>query len=403
VDPQQSIVQDVKNLGIGAAKGAGSTLWNLGSMNPDPIDAIMNRTQQKPGYLTPQDGAQSLGYGGEQAAEFFAPMGAEEKAVSLLPDALKGVGKIGAQALGSGVVNKAQGGSFGGGALAGGIAGGVGKAGEALAPAIAESALGVRNVDRNFARTPGKAILQDTKGIRPGTIASSAEGKIGDLTSQMEQNAANTGLWGTTQPAVQAVDDAIAKKTGQNSPIVDDLQGLRNQLTVNRSNGLPLSQNQSATGILNLKRGVGDTVGRWPIEQQKGVKGVARQVYGKLDNELDRVAPGSDQLNQRISSLIPVAGRANATDLNASLLQRAAGRFGKHTGAATLAGLGAAEGYHKDGLAGGAAGLAAGAILPEVLSSPTTLMFGARMANSLSQPTARLANGIAAQLFRKRP
>jgi hypothetical protein len=298
-------------------------------------------------------------------------------------------------------MNAAQGGDFKTGAITGGIAGGIGRIGEAAAAPMAENALGVRNVDRNFAKTPGKAILNDTRGVRPSTIASSAEDKIGSLTSDLENRAANSVEMGSTRPAVNVVDREIAKKAGQNSPIVDDLQGLRSQLTVNRANGLPLSQNQSATGVLNLKRGVNDTIGRWPIEQQKGVKGVARQVYGALDNELDRVVPGSDELNQRISSLIPVANRANATDLNANLLQRSLGRFGRHTGALSMAGLGSVMGAKdgggvKGGIEGGLLGLAG----PEFLANPTTLMVGARGLNALSQPIARYTGGAAAQLFR---
>lgn len=403
VYPQQSILTDLGNLGKGVAKGAGSTLFNLGKVGT-PL-SFMGGGEPKPDALTPQGFAQNVGYGGEQAAEFFAPAAAEGKLAAAASDALPFLGKtlpkIGAQALTSGAVTKAQGGDFSTGAIAGGVAGAFGRAAEAAAPTMAESALGVRNVDRNFSKTPGKAILNDTKGFRPRTVADSAESKIGQLTGELEDRAANTPIYGTTAPAVGVVDKAIAKKAGQNSPVVDDLQTLRDQLTVNRSTKAPIPSDQSATGILNLKRGVGDTVGRWPIEQQKGVKGVAKQVYGALDSELDRTVPGADALNQRISSLIPVGNRANAADLNANLMQRSLGRFGRHTGALATAGIGSAMGA-RDG--GGTKGAIEGGLLglfgPEFIANPTTQMIGARALDAFGQPIARYAGGAASQLFR---
>jgi hypothetical protein len=205
-------------------------------------------------------------------------------------------------------------------------------------------------------------------------------------------------------PARRIVGDTLNTAAKRNSkPLFDAAQGVDNQLRTNFLTGHSIPERVTPTELLNLKRGVGDLQGSWPLETNKIGGDTVRGVYRALDSELDRTVPGSSELNQRISSLIPVAKRAGAADLNASLLQRATARFGKHTGAATLAGIGATEGYHKDGLAGGAAGLAAGAILPEVLSSPAMLMFGARSMNALSQPTSRLASGIAAQLFRKKP
>jgi hypothetical protein len=410
VSPQQSILTDLGNLGKGVAKGAANTLFNAGSNTPMPSYLSGSgytdhaNVGPKPDALNPQGFAQNLGYGGEQAAEFFAPAGLEGKLADATSEVAPFLGKtlpkIGAQALTSGAVNAAQGRDFKTGAIAGGVAGAIGRAAQAGAAPMAESALGVRNVDRNFAKTPGQAILNDTRGFRPGTVADSAESKLGSLTGELEDRAANSPVMGSTKPAVDVVDNAIAKKSGQNSPIIDDLQGLRNQLTVNRTNGLPLSQNQPATGVLNLKRGVNDTIGRWPIEQQKGVKGVARQVYGALDSELDRTVPGSNELNQRISSLIPVANRASATDLNANLLQRSLGRFGKHTGALGMAGLGSVMGGREGGAKGAIEGGVIGLVGPEFLASPTTMMVGARGLNALSQPIARYTGGAAAQLFK---
>jgi hypothetical protein len=204
--------------------------------------------------------------------------------------------------------------------------------------------------------------------------------------------------------ARKIVGDTKNTAVNRNSkPLFDAAQGVDSQLRTNFLTGHSIPERVTPTELLNLKRGVGDLQGSWPLETNKIGGDTVRGVYRALDSELDRTVPGSSELNQRISSLIPVAKRAGAADLNASLLQRATARFGKHTGAATLAGMSAAEGYHKDGFAGGAAGLAAGAILPEVLSSPAMLMFGARAMNGLGGPVARLSSSAAAQLFRKKP
>jgi hypothetical protein len=536
VNTQQSIVQDVKNLGIGAAKGAGSTLWNLGSMNPDPIDAIMNRTQQKPGYLTPQGGVQGLGYGGEQAAEFFAPMGAEGKLASATTEAMpflgKALPKIGAQALASGTVNKAQGGSFGGGAAAGLFSGALGAGVKAMAPTMAETAMGVRGADRANGRTVGQAIIQDTTGFTPRAVADSAESKIGSLTGELEgmhdavsqrltqrppirgalpaptidmplhsapdipgtpsqpiilnqpnrpmpnllpaptrtiPSSSHADIFpdqlpqGTTNipvqppstapgmgpgqylgqipgdrggpgqvqgvlrskqtsfpagdgtpyqiplgedapsmgPARNIVQSALERAVNQNSPqLFNALQPVQDQLSRNFFTGANIADRVTPTEMLGYKRGIGTLEKNWPVETKKIGGDAIRGVYGALDSELDRTVPGSQQMNQRISSLFPVASRANAADLNANLLQRSLGRFARPTGALASAVAGGAYGYHKGGIGTAATDATIGLVAPEVLASPTVLMAGSRLLNSAAVPAMRGANAIAAQLFR---
>jgi hypothetical protein len=89
-----------------------------------------------------------------------------------------------------------------------------------------------------------------------------------------------------------------------------------------------------------------------------------------LDKELDRTVPGALGLNQRISSLIPVAQRAESVSRNAPTLQRAAQRFGAHTGALTLGAAGAYEGKREGGIPGAIAGGLTGVLAPELIASP---------------------------------
>lgn len=72
---------------IGAAKGAGSTLFNISSLGNKilsstvgkGVEAVTGRSQpsapQKPSFLTPTTAGQQLGYGTEQLGEWFIPAG----------------------------------------------------------------------------------------------------------------------------------------------------------------------------------------------------------------------------------------------------------------------------------------------------------------------------------------
>lgn len=140
--------------------------------------------------------AQAIGKGIGNAAQFLIPGGAEEEAATAgaklapwLGEAARPLMRVGAGALSSGAVNKMQGGSFGSGALAGGAGGAVGEGLRAIAPKIAESALGITKADRAFSRTPGRAILDETRGFRPSKIADTGQVRLGELTPELERAA----------------------------------------------------------------------------------------------------------------------------------------------------------------------------------------------------------------------
>lgn len=150
-----------------------------------PADEAIAHTDQ---MATPANTTQAISKGVGDAAQFFIPGGAEEKLATMAPRAFRPAARIAAAALGSGTVNKAQGGGFGTGALMG--AGGqvVGQGLKAMAPAIAEGALNIRKLDRAYGKgggSIGRAILDETRGIRPGTVAASAEERLGELNPQL--------------------------------------------------------------------------------------------------------------------------------------------------------------------------------------------------------------------------
>lgn len=385
-------------LGIGAVKGALSTGRNIGHLlTKTPVlgkylasaDASM-ATGEAPEALTPHGTAQKIGFGGEQAAEFLIPGAGEEKAGALAGKALPQLGRfapvlgrLGAGALGTGAVNLAQGGSFGEGALLGAGTGAVGELGRAVAPALAESALGVTKRLRGFGKTPGEAALAEVRGIRPGTIAENARAALDDLTAQLEQHAAKSTIPTTTADAVGVVDREMHKAMQRNSKVYyDQLNGIREQLTKDLFTGQPLGGALPASKLLDLKRGIGELEKSWNPEQRGAVKGIVRRVYRALDDELDRAVPAGKAINQRISSLIPVAERAESTERGAELGQRVMGRVARHTGALAGTGLGAGLGYQRGGTEGALVGGALGLAAPEVLSAPAVQMLGARVLRS---------------------
>lgn len=130
---------------------------------------------------TPANTTQALSKGAGDAAQFLIPGGAEEKVAAMAPKAVEPLARIATSALGSGAVNKAEGGSFGTGAALG--AGGqvIGQGLKAAAPALTEGALGITKAMRGRGREIGQAVLDETNGIRPESIADSAKNKISSL------------------------------------------------------------------------------------------------------------------------------------------------------------------------------------------------------------------------------
>lgn len=268
------------------------------------------------------------------------------------------------------------------------------------AAAAAESALGVRAIQRGYGKTPGTFAVEETGGLNPSTVAASARKKIGDLNADLENRAATSTTPASLQPARDVIDfRATTAGAGNSAYTPKELAEMRAHLTnpqpgfagaIDPATG-EIAVDQSPMNILRMKREFGKDFTKWNPLHPKGEIGTARNVYRALDDELDRTVPGADDLNQRISSGIPVAERAEATDLNAGVGQRVAHRIAAHSGAM----LGGVAGYH----AGGIPGLVAGMVLPEVISSPTARMAGARalygtgklMGNTAAQRLAQAA------------
>lgn len=410
--PPPSLLQRAGNFASDVGKGIGESAVSLMSTGDDavrkipgigewlttpangtPADQAIAHTHQ---LATPANTTQAVSKGIGDAAQFLIPGDAEKAAALKIADFAPKLGKLAAPiakattaALSSGAVNKAQGGDFGTGAAAGAVGSGIGQGLKYIAPKVAESALHVRSTDRLYGRTPGEAILQDTKGVLPSKVASTAQATINQLTPTLEAQATaagNAGARGSLAPARNVVADLIAKNNANRAvQSASELQPVQNFLKTDQLTGQPLASAQTPMGLLGLKRGLNaDFITKWKPDQPQGPLTAAKSAYSALNGEFHAAVPGSQQLDQRVSSLLPVASRANQADLNAGVLQRSLGRVGAHSGAmasglaAGLYGYNKPGGNIKDAMLDGVLGVAA----PEIATSPTTLMTGARLLNS---------------------
>ena len=393
----------------GAGKGALNTVENAGklltnwAMTPAQ-KAEADAEQEK--LTTPSNAMQKLGFGGEQAAEYLLPMGAEEKLASAagrIPTIgrfAEPAGRIAAGALSTGGIEKLHGGSFTTGAELGAGFGAAGELGRAVAPSIAESALGITRRQRGFGKTPGQAVLDDVQGIRPETIARNAGQRIGQLTGELESATASSPRLARTIPAIQIIDDEMAKAARQNNRgFYDQLQDIRNQLTTDFRTGQRIPSITSPQQILDLKRGIQSLEKSWNPGQQGMARGAVRKASRALDTELDATVPEAKGINQRISSLIEAKKGAANESRGAGVTQRAVHRMAAHTGALAGSVAGGYGGYREGGIPGAVAGATAGMVIPEIIVSPTTQMLFARGLRSGAIP--RLGRSVAAGLLER--
>ncbi|MGA8530913.1 MAG: hypothetical protein WB622_14450 [Acidobacteriaceae bacterium] len=409
---RSSAVPMLKDLGIGALKGAANTTASfddlvsktpvVGKWLDTPIGGNMSGAASRAqlhAQSVPDNTTQAVGRGIEQAGEFLLPglgeEGATAKATELFPK-LAPLIRTGYGALTSGLVNKAQGGGFGTGAAAGGVASGIGEGLKALAPALAESAIGVRKTDRAYGRQVGKAILNETEGFSPSSVAESAQGRLDELNPELEAAVANAPKLGSLLPARQIVGKAVNTATQRNAAKeAGQLEPVRDFLMREFDTGNAIPQDVPAPRLLDLRRGFGsEFVHNWNPEVMPGVTGTARQAYHSLSEALHEAAPGSGDIDQRISNLIPVAKRAESTALNAPIGQRVFNRFRAHTGALTSAAVSGAYGYSRGGLPQAVRDATLGLIIPEVLGSPRTALLAARTANSPDAILKSLTGGL---------
>ncbi|MGH9343152.1 MAG: hypothetical protein ACRD19_05260, partial [Terriglobia bacterium] len=343
---------------------------------------------------------------------------------------------------------------IGSGDIAGGVGSGVGLIGSIFAPKlgrggvrtmgrliakpaspIAESALGIRGAQRSYGATPGRAILEETKGTNPEEIARQGQARVDALNAELEQRARQSHKPASLVPARQIGRRAIGGAKAANSASAPrEMQPMLDQLTIPREgftgateypsgaqtpisfqqqptgivglNGQPVSRLQLVRGtapkpvvaaaqepidLLGMKRQFGkDFIDNWNSNNSRQALGTGKEMYHAMDNELDRTVPGASGLDQRIQSLIPVINRSELVARGGTGLERALARIARPTGALAAGLTGFIEGAKRGipaALLGGAAGLAA----PEIISSPRFQLGAARALYGTGNRIARLA------------
>jgi len=364
----------------GAVKGLASDVVNLADLarKVPSVGKYVPDAPELREFSEPSNTAERIGKGAEQVAEFMLPGAAITKVSKAAK--LGTLGRIAAEGIGTGAIEKLHGGNFTTGAAVGAGTAGAGQLARVLAPKLAESALGVSRQMRGRGRTVGKAVLEETKGLRPGTVADSAEQALTRLTSEMESTvhqATQAGQLGSTQAAHQALDTAISSVPRNARELRDKLESLRSLLDLdNTPAGQPMRKVYSPDELLEIKRGIGKAIESWPPEWKSlsDVQRVKEQLYGAIDKELDSLVPGFGNLNQKISSLIKGKRAATAKSVAPSIPQDVVYRLMAKTGALAPAGIGyvAAPQGHKG------EGAIAGLVAPTLLTRPATQMALAR-------------------------
>ncbi len=293
---------------------------------------------------------------------------------------------------------------------------------------LMEHALKIKLADKMFGKTPGRFALDETGGaIRPQTIEARARGRVNDLTNQVDQVYANSPAQGSLTPARDVIDTRITQAQAGNSTYappfgrgrVPELQQMRQQLTdpgqnfagdvgpintpppgtIGPSGPIKISALQDAAQLRRMKTEFGKDFTTWN-QLHPGIIDMptARGAYNALDTELDRVAPEGAELNQRISSGIPVERASQMNALRPSLWPRVFNRGTARTGALAAA----LYGGHEFGPLGAAAGL----ILPEIAADPVAQAALAKGINQtgrvLRSPTVGRIGQIAPNIKEKK-
>lgn len=300
---------------------------------------------------------------------------------------------------------------------------GAGRLLQASARPLVKSALGLAGKAESYGANPAAAVLNETSGVRPSTIAQRGQERITNLSKQLDTAAATSTATPSLTPARNVLSRESASAAAANSEQAPrEIGRMSKQLTDVRpgfagrtefppparafgpqqefppgahtpisfehpTGGMGMGSSRLIRGIspepaiaaeqpasqfLGMKRQFdNDFISNWnPAADTKHGLGVAREAYGAMADELNRTVPGAADLNGRMQSLIPAVKRAEAVSHNAGAVQKIVDRFSRPTGALTPALIGERLG----GIPGALAGLG----LTEAVSDPMTKMIAAR-------------------------
>jgi hypothetical protein len=300
---------------------------------------------------------------------------------------------------------------------------GIGRAGKAIAPKLAETALSpgkrlLKSVPEDV--NIGKTVINDAKGVRPKTITKELEAEITRLSTAQDallETGKRQGVTVSLDAARAEVDRELAVAIKKNAPeYIAQVKALKDQLNHQFAGGgkhggtlATTPTTKKGAGFLpstvpgtpvpvnlpakvdpvrarELRQGIDLLVGSWNPEAQSAIEPLRKRVYGIISGEIHSAVPGSKALDSKMTQLIPAKDAAWNVSFNPELTSRILERIKRPTGALIGAGVGAGEGYRQGGTSGAIVGGLTGLVVPEMLASPTTQMLAARGMKSKAVP-----------------
>jgi hypothetical protein len=300
---------------------------------------------------------------------------------------------------------------------------GIGRAGKAIAPKLAETAMSpgkrlLKSVPEDV--NIGKTLINDAKGVGPKTITKELEAEITRLSTAQDallETGKRQGVTVSLDAARAEVDRELAVAIKKNAPeYIAQVEALKEQLSHQFAGGGKHGGNVATTpttkkgaGFLpstvpgapvpvklpakvdpvrarELRQGIDLLVGSWNPEAKEAIEPLRKRVYGIISGEIHSAVPGSKALDAKMTQLIPARDAAWNVSYNPSLTQSLFGRVARHTGALAGAGFGAYEGGKHGGTGGAVVGGLMGLVAPEIVASPASQMKVARILNSKAVP-----------------
>lgn len=322
----------IENFGIGAYKGAASTVSNISSLGQKGLDTItkpiseaitgkpyqstptLNETFEGTTAITPTSTAQKVGFGAEQVGEFFIPGGATakaEKAAELAAGGSKlakiaGLGaKVATEAGVTAGITATQGGNKqdikNAGVIGGGlslVSGGLGK----ILEKVPESAwktilkrtpsMAIKNPDLagQAAKTGLTGLTRDSLSVKAGNAIQSIEIALDDLfKSTSDKKIATLKI----APYLDELRNAYSKIPGEQN----SLEAINNVARdfLSKKTLTPLEANEMKRAIYqNISNSYGKGVLDIPAKAD-AQKAIARG----LKDEINRVIPEAKTLNEK--------------------------------------------------------------------------------------------------------
>lgn len=405
----------VGNALVGAAKGAGSTAFGLGSLVNSaskglqsplyPQTGVGDMIQpgsfdSKPPELTPQGTAQKVGYGAEQIGEYFIPGGAASKAGKLPL-----LGRMGMEALTTGAVGAAQSGGDPGQTA---MAAATGAAGPPIGAVVAKGA----PLLRKMAETQyGRALAATTKPLKaeaqkivPQLLDRRVRGTLESLAAKGEANSGAIGeqIGKTYEGAAQAGKQTLT------DPILSSLEGMKKKYFV-QAGGKALNVNPAAVekieAVQNLVQQFGDAAEPdqlWKLRKNMDdiifnggqvspgtMKALQAQTRTVVQNELSKVSPDLTKLNAEFSLWKGLQKVATATT-NRKIGQSGIVEMGLRTSIGGAAGMLLGGDDPKWGAVGGMLG----ALTKHPLYRTVSAVEKARLASAMSEGGAEMAMSV---------